>query len=1040
MEKHIPVRDTKDHSNPKLDNNDTSKEIDQSSTSSPEKHSQSPQDSPEIRNTVPFIDSFNRKIDQFQEIEIPKRGMYPHHVEVTEIGSLLTWTFSTRRKNIAFGLFYQPIIDSHLKILPDQYRIVFHNLSEEDFKVTPGPMDRTILERPKFISKDSTQSHEMSDKVSIASSTKGKLGILRKISSSASTLAKNSKKLYRESTINYGHDSNIQIHDDIEPEEPIIDVLPIQKYESYRYQVTGYLRVPLSGHYIFVFDNSFSVHTSKQVFYHIEQKPASFQLQRKPSHNLPKGSPKSTSTSPTSSKSESESDISIATWLLKRNKNRIQGWTKRWVEIRKGILSWYDEPGGELHESIPLASCIVTKIPHRRKLIFDSGATVFYFQALNEQDYINWVDIILSFKNMKYDKTFLSVMSELPKKANNMVGEMNICKEKLEECTNIAMQIANRSEEKMNLKEEKISEQVASIISLLSESIDKLKIVLEQTNSQFVLLNNGIKHGSNGRFKASHGRFLSMAHRRERSVDSMGPDAFFDADDVIDLEGISSSEDDSDSFIDDELKRDAITSESSVGTKEQKDTIPYTLPDLKSIESDMIISSPNISLPKDDITRRTSLPNGMVENTASFVSILRKNIGKDFSGISMPVCVNDPLNVLQRLCEEMEYSNLLIKACHLNDPIHRLAYVAAFAVSGYAFTKYRSERKPFNPLLGETFECVRKDLGFSFVAEKVSHQPPVMACYATGGEDDHKYEFWQDLRVKSKFWGKSMEFSPIGHCYLRMRGDYYSWKKVISCIRNIYGTPWVEHYGELKITNHSTGDTCVLFFRKEKGFFASSCDTSVDGFIQDGNSNTRYKLKGNWSECLYLFEGNNHDGKRRVKSSTQLEAKSSDRDSGTEAYSDTSIIDSSSSAIKSQLLWMVNPMPPNHQLSYGYTSLSLTLNEMLPDRLMNNIPFTDTRRRPDQRAFEQGDVELAEIIKKKLEGMQRNRRKLLDSESHPWTPKWFVKMIDPITNNEYYQFTGKYWEHCKNMDFDNDLVLFPSGLDNLENIDVINES
>ena len=31
-------------------------------------------------------------------------------------------------------------------------------------------------------------------------------------------------------------------------------------------------------------------------------------------------------------------------------------------------------------------------------------------------------------------------------------------------------------------------------------------------------------------------------------------------------------------------------------------------------------------------------------------------------------------------------------------------YVAAFAVSGYASTANRPSRKPFNPLLGETFE------------------------------------------------------------------------------------------------------------------------------------------------------------------------------------------------------------------------------------------------------------------------------------------------------------------------------------------------
>ena len=37
----------------------------------------------------------------------------------------------------------------------------------------------------------------------------------------------------------------------------------------------------------------------------------------------------------------------------------------------------------------------------------------------------------------------------------------------------------------------------------------------------------------------------------------------------------------------------------------------------------------------------------------------------------------------------------------------RLVYIAAFAVSGYASTKGRTS-KPFNPLLGETYELVHQ--------------------------------------------------------------------------------------------------------------------------------------------------------------------------------------------------------------------------------------------------------------------------------------------------------------------------------------------
>lgn len=53
----------------------------------------------------------------------------------------------------------------------------------------------------------------------------------------------------------------------------------------------------------------------------------------------------------------------------------------------------------------------------------------------------------------------------------------------------------------------------------------------------------------------------------------------------------------------------------------------------------------------------------------SLWGILKKNIGKDLSRISMPVALNEPLGVLQRMCEELEYSELLDAACKWNDMI-----------------------------------------------------------------------------------------------------------------------------------------------------------------------------------------------------------------------------------------------------------------------------------------------------------------------------------------------------------------------------------
>ena len=85
----------------------------------------------------------------------------------------------------------------------------------------------------------------------------------------------------------------------------------------------------------------------------------------------------------------------------------------------------------------------------------------------------------------------------------------------------------------------------------------------------------------------------------------------------------------------------------------------------------------------------------------------------------MPVTMNEPLSALQRLCEEVQYSGLLKEATQMEDPYDRMVRVAAFAVSSYADTQHRAGSKPFNPLLGETFECIREDKGFKFIAEQV---------------------------------------------------------------------------------------------------------------------------------------------------------------------------------------------------------------------------------------------------------------------------------------------------------------------------------
>lgn len=169
--------------------------------------------------------------------------------------------------------------------------------------------------------------------------------------------------------------------------------------------------------------------------------------------------------------------------------------------------------------------------------------------------------------------------------------------------------------------------------------------------------------------------------------------------------------------------------------------------DSTSLKNDSIIDS---RLASFKFKRRTCLEAGQVSmENISLLSIFRTNVniknntlslisnhkksGKDLSTVSMPIALNEPLNLLQKLCEELEYYSLLEQAAISRTNLERIVLVAGFCVSGYASTISRAGRKPFNPMLGETFEYTRLDKGLSFIAEKVCHYPPIMAyiytCY-----------------------------------------------------------------------------------------------------------------------------------------------------------------------------------------------------------------------------------------------------------------------------------------------------------------------
>ncbi|XP_010246724.1 PREDICTED: oxysterol-binding protein-related protein 1C-like isoform X2 [Nelumbo nucifera] len=388
------------------------------------------------------------------------------------------------------------------------------------------------------------------------------------------------------------------------------------------------------------------------------------------------------------------------------------------------------------------------------------------------------------------------------------------------------------------------------------------------------------------------------------------------------------TDDDDNTFFD---TRDFLSSSSynsSSGSDFQRSSVdsddeePYACDSEGSIDSSVKFAGTNY--PR--MRRRKKLPDPVEkEKGVSLWSLIKDNIGKDLTKVCLPVYFNEPLSSLQKCFEDLEYSYLIDQANEWGkrgNSLMRILNVAAFAVSGYASTEGRN-CKPFNPLLGETYEADFPDKGLRFFSEKVSHHPMIIACHCEG----NGWKFWGDSNLKSKFWGRSIQLDPVGIITLEFDdGEVFQWSK-------------------------------------------------VHGIVQDRNGKIVATLFGKWDESMHYVIGD-YSGKGK----------------GSQPLSEA------------RILWK-RSKPSNFPTRYNLTRFAITLNELTPG-LKEKLPPTDSRLRPDQRCLENGEYELANSEKLRLEQRQRQARKM---QERGWKPRWFAKE----KGSETYRYIGGYWEARK---------------------------
>jgi oxysterol-binding protein 1 len=364
-------------------------------------------------------------------------------------------------------------------------------------------------------------------------------------------------------------------------------------------------------------------------------------------------------------------------------------------------------------------------------------------------------------------------------------------------------------------------------------------------------------------------------------------------------------------------------------------------------------------------------------------------IGKDMTKMTLPVSFNEPTSLLQRITEDLEYTELLDTAADRADSTERMVYVAGFAVSAYASTIGRVA-KPFNPLLGETFEYSRPDKGYRFFIEQVSHHPPIGAAVA----ESAKWDYWGESVVKTKFYGKSFDINHLGTWFIKIRPsngapeELYTWKKVNQQVIGIItGSPAVDCYGPMEIRNWNTNETCILDF-KPRGWKESSA-YQVSGKVVDSAGKPCWSIAGRWNDKIYARHTPGYEGAVTPPPSKALS-------SGSAAGSNQAF-----------LVWECHPRPKN--IPFNVTPFVVTLNA-LPEKLKPYLAPTDTRLRPDQRAMEDGDYDAAAEEKNRVEVKQRVARREREANGEHFEPKWFRKSTCPTTKEHFWEFTNEYWK------------------------------
>jgi len=227
----------------------------------------------------------------------------------------------------------------------------------------------------------------------------------------------------------------------------------------------------------------------------------------------------------------------------------------------------------------------------------------------------------------------------------------------------------------------------------------------------------------------------------------------------------------------------------------------------------------------------------------------------DLSKVTLPTFILEPRSLLEKFADYYYHCDILSRAAKCDEALTRMKEVIRWYVSGFYKTP-KGVKKPYNPILGEKFRCYWKNEETNsrtfYIAEQLSHHPPVSAFYVTNRQDGFSINC--AVLAKSKFYGNSVSavMDGVGKLTFLKLGEEYSITIPYGYAKGIIiGSLTMELGGKVAIECDKTGYKTELEFKLKPFMGSSDSSNKISGKIKLG-SETLFTIDGRWDQEIFL--------------------------------------------------------------------------------------------------------------------------------------------------------------------------------------------